>query len=314
MDRDDLELFERSLQHVAERHTGAALDAALDELGWGDALTTDPEAAIATLFELQGRANATSSALAAVVLEGLGMDPGQGLVLPAFGRASAPGVFDGSQVTVNGLATGTALGAPKMVVVAAHDGSHVAVTVATGALSVRAIGGLDPSLGLAEITGVAPASDAIPVDWSTAVGRAQLAVGHELIGASRAMLDLARAHAIERIQFDRPIASFQAIRHRLAETLVAIETAQSMADAAWEDGEPLTSAMAKALAGRGARTTARHAQQVLAGIGFTLEHRFHHYFRRILVLDELFGSARVLTRSLGEDVIRTRQLPPVAPL
>ena len=48
--------------------------------------------------------------------------------------------------------------------------------------------------------------------------------------------------------------------------------------------------MAKAVAGRSARTVAKNCQQVLAGIGFTTEHHFHRYLRRILVLDELFGS------------------------
>ena len=69
--------------------------------------------------------------------------------------------------------------------------------------------------------------------------------------------------------------------------------------------------MAKALAGRGARTAARHCQQVLAGIGFTTEHRFHHYVRRVLVLDQLFGAGRSLTRGLGRELLATRSLPPL---
>jgi hypothetical protein len=59
----DLDLFERSLQHATTTHTGAALDAALDELGWHDALSVDAHAAVSRLFELQGAANVTSSAL-----------------------------------------------------------------------------------------------------------------------------------------------------------------------------------------------------------------------------------------------------------
>jgi alkylation response protein AidB-like acyl-CoA dehydrogenase len=128
------------------------------------------------------------------------------------------------------------------------------------------------------------------------------------------MLDLALEHARSRIQFGVPIGSFQAVRHRLAATLVAIESAEAVLDAAWADASPATAAIAKALAGHGARTAARHCQQVLAGIGFTLEHPFHRYFRRVLVLDELFGSARALTKALGDEVIRTRRMPPVLPL
>jgi alkylation response protein AidB-like acyl-CoA dehydrogenase len=128
------------------------------------------------------------------------------------------------------------------------------------------------------------------------------------------MLELGCDHALERVQFGQPIATFQAVRHRLADTLVAIETAEAALSAAWEDESPQTAAMAKALAGKAARTASRHGQQVLAGIGFTTEHPFHRFVRRVLVLDELFGAARTLTRTLGDDLLRTRQLPPPLPL
>jgi alkylation response protein AidB-like acyl-CoA dehydrogenase len=116
------------------------------------------------------------------------------------------------------------------------------------------------------------------------------------------------------VQFGRPIAMFQAVRHRLAETLVAIEGAAAVLDAAWLDHDPLTAAIAKATAGRAARVTARHCQQVLAGIGFTTEHPFHHYLRRILVLEQLLGGTDRLTRELGREILARRQLPAPPPL
>ena len=63
-----------------------------------------------------------------------------------------------------------------------------------------------------------------------------------------------------------------------------------------------------------ARTAARHCQQVLAGIGFTTEHDLHRYIRRILVLDQIFGSHTTVTKRLGEDLLATRALPPLLPL
>ena len=75
--------------------------------------------------------------------------------------------------------------------------------------------------------------------------------------------------------------------------------AAAMLDAAWLDRTADTAAMAKAVAGRQARTAARHCQQVLAGIGFTVEHPFHRYVRRMLVLDALLGTAASLTTALG---------------
>jgi hypothetical protein len=299
----DLELFERSLRHATETSSGKALDAVLQELGWRDALRVDPRAAISTLFECQGAANVTSSALAHVV---------GSTVLPALGQWHAPGVLDADRLTVSGLAAGP-LDDSALVVARVGD-THVAHSVRTGDLRVRQVRGLDPSLGLSEVSGGGASTEAGPVDWPAAVAVAQRAIGHELVGAARKMLDLAREHALERIQFGVPISTFQAVRHRLADTLVAIETADAALDAAWHDRSPVSSAMAKALAGRGARTAARHCQQVLAGIGFTTEHVLHHYLRRVLVLDQLFGSARTLTRDLGAEVLSTRQLPPVAPL
>jgi len=119
---------------------------------------------------------------------------------------------------------------------------------------------------------------------------------------------------MERAQFGQVIGKFQAVRHRLAETLVAIEAADAMLGAAWEDGSPTTASVAKALAGRAGRTAARHCQQVLAGIGFTTEHELHRYVRRVLVLDTLFGGSRTLTKELGGELLATQQLPALVPL
>ena len=127
-----------------------------------------------------------------------------------------------------------------------------------------------------------------------AVGRR--ALGWWLAGAGRAMLVLARSHALDRIQFGRPLASFQAVRHRLAETLVAREGAEATLLAASDD---LSSLLAKAAAGQAALAAARHCQQVLGGIGFTAEHGLHRHVRRALVLDGLLGSSRELTREAG---------------
>ncbi|HKT02664.1 MAG TPA: acyl-CoA dehydrogenase family protein, partial [Rugosimonospora sp.] len=203
----------------------------------------------------------------------------------------------------------------SVLVVARAGGSDVAVEVATDALAWHPVRGIDPTLGLVEVTGqIGGAVGRGPVDWPAAVARGQLALGHELAGASRRVLDLARDHALVRIQFGRPIAMFQAVRHRLAETLVAVEAAGAVLDEAWEDGTAQAAGMAKATAGRSARVAVRHCQQVLAGIGFTTEHPFHRYARRILVLEQLLGSTRALTRELGEGILARRELPAPFPL
>ncbi|MFK4105223.1 acyl-CoA dehydrogenase family protein [Streptomyces sp. NPDC019531] len=122
------------------------------------------------------------------------------------------------------------------------------------------------------------------------------ALGWWLLGSGRAMVSLARTHVLDRVQFGRPLASFQAVRHRLAETFVALEGAEAALVAAEDSFSCL---LAKAAAGQAALTAARHCQQVLGGIGFTAEHPLHRHVRRALVLDGLLGSARELTREAG---------------
>jgi hypothetical protein len=134
---------------------------------------------------------------------------------------------------------------------------------------------------------------------STPLAAGRHALGWWLVGASRAMLSLARTHALDRVQFGKPVASFQAIRHRLAETLVAIEGAEATLQAAAAEPDELSFLLAKAAAGQAALTAARHCQQVLGGIGFTAEHELHRHVKRTLVLDGMLGSARELTREAG---------------
>ncbi|VBA54817.1 acyl-CoA dehydrogenase family protein [Mycobacterium pseudokansasii] len=132
-----------------------------------------------------------------------------------------------------------------------------------------------------------------------AVAAGRRALGWWLVGTSRAMLTLARRHALDRVQFGRPIASFQAVRHRLAEALVAIEGAEATVQAATDEPGELACLLAKAAAGQAALTVARHCQQVLGGIGFTAEHRLHRHVKRSLVLDGLLGSSHELVRDIG---------------
>ncbi len=312
IDGDDLELLARSIRHAAASHTGAALDAALVEVGWRDALAVDPRAAVALHFEAQGRATTTSSALDQLIVAACGVEA-DAVVLPALGRWAPPAESSGDRWVVRGLGGGALRDAARVLVVARDGDGAVARCVAGSELVAVPVEGIDPDLGLVTVAGELRRGDARAVDWPAAVDRARLALAHELVGLSATMLDQAREHALERVQFGQPIAAFQAVRHRLADALVAIETAAAMLDAAWIEPSPQTAAMAKAVAGRSARTVARHSQQVLAGIGFTVEHPFHRSLRRVLVLDELLGSSRTLTAALGADVL-AGGLPPLLAL
>ncbi|MCV7332276.1 acyl-CoA dehydrogenase family protein [Mycobacterium cookii] len=163
----------------------------------------------------------------------------------------------------------------------------------------------EPSSVLGEDLPIHP----VPEGDSVPIGAGRYALGWWLVGAGRAMLALARRHALDRTQFGRPVASFQAIRHRLAETLVAVEGAEATLAAAAAAPDDLSYLLAKAAAGQAALTAARHCQQVLGGIGFTAEHELHRHVKRTLVLDGLLGSSRELTREAGA-MLRTNGFAP----
>ncbi|HEY9304487.1 MAG TPA: acyl-CoA dehydrogenase family protein [Mycobacterium sp.] len=172
-----------------------------------------------------------------------------------------------------------------------------------------------PGSAIDELLPIHPVPQDNPL-LSAALQAGWRALGWWLVGTSRAMLSLARQHAVDRVQFGRHISSFQAIRHRLAETLVAIEGAEATLQAATECDDPqgLASLLAKAAAGQAALTSARHCQQVLGGIGFTAEHPLHHHIKRSLILDGLLGSSRELTRAAGKAVVAAGSAPRLAQL
>jgi hypothetical protein len=307
-------LFESGVRRATESTDGAALDTALDELGWRDALEADRPAAVSVLFEAQGATTTSSAALDRLLASALGIEPdGVAVALPPLRRTDPPGHLEGERCVVEGLASAALERCDSVLVVSGGaDGADGAATfsVHPRQLQRRPVQGLDPALGLFEIAGAFEDADAVgAADWPAALALGQLALGHELLGAGRTMLELARTHALERMQFGRPIGSFQAVRHRLAESLVALEASAALLDAAWDDPSPVIAAMAKAFAGRSARTVARHCQQVLAGIGFTTEHPFQRSIRRTIVLDQLLGAGTVLTRTLGADMLSNATLP-----
>ncbi len=321
IDADERALMERTVrgalaEAVASGREGTDVDAVLAKLGWLDLLRDEPDDAIAIVFGALGRTNAVATALDDLLATALGLEPRSDLavVLPPFGRWEAPG-GDAGGVRVDGLATVRAAQARELLVVCGAGGALRAVAIPVDAAEVRRVGGIDPDAGLHAIRVRAPvealggAAPLGPDVWSSAIALGQRAVSHQLEGCCRTMLDLARAHALSRQQFGRPIARFQAVRHRLADALVAVEALEAALGAARDAPGPETAALAKAVAGRSARTVARHAQQVLAGIGFTTEHAFHRYLKRTMALEGLLGSADAIVLDVGRRLLAERHVP-----
>ncbi len=125
------------------------------------------------------------------------------------------------------------------------------------------------------------------------------ATGHaaEMLGAASAALDMAVAYAKDRVQFGRPIGSFQAVKHRLADMLVDVEGMRSSVfHAAWsigagDPGASIAASVAKSWCSEAGKRVMASALQVHGGIGFTWEHDLHLFLKRAQLDQLAFGSA-----------------------
>lgn len=119
----------------------------------------------------------------------------------------------------------------------------------------------------------------------------------EMVGTGQQALDMAVEYAKERVQFGKPIGSFQAVKHKCVDMMVQVENARSLTYyAAWTVDENVDEAsqavpMAKAYCSDMCKTVTSEAIQVHGGIGFTWEHDMHLFYRRGLASEAAFGSA-----------------------
>jgi len=138
------------------------------------------------------------------------------------------------------------------------------------------------------------------------IDEAIAAVCAEAVGAMQSMQDLTLEYLKTRKQFGRAIGSFQVLQHRSVDMLVAVEQARSMAMfAAVMAGEenPLERrkaiSAAKVQIGRSARHVGQEAIQLHGGIGMTYEYAVGHYFKRVTMIDQLYGDADTHLSYLG---------------
>jgi alkylation response protein AidB-like acyl-CoA dehydrogenase len=123
-----------------------------------------------------------------------------------------------------------------------------------------------------------------------------VALAAEQVGGAERCLDLSVDYAKTRVQFGRPIGSFQAIKHRCADLLVDVESARSAAyHAAWcaatgDPDLPLAAATAKAICSEAYFRCAAETIQIHGGIGFTWEHEAHVHFKRARASEAFLGA------------------------
>lgn len=138
---------------------------------------------------------------------------------------------------------------------------------------------------------------------------ASVLLAAEQVGGAQHLLDLSVAYAKERLQFGRPIGSFQAVKHRIADMLVEQEHARSTAyHGAWAlqdgtDDPALAASIAQATCSAAFSRIAADTVQVHGGIGFTWEHQTHLYFKRAFTDAALLGSPEEHRARIAELVL-----------
>jgi alkylation response protein AidB-like acyl-CoA dehydrogenase len=185
------------------------------------------------------------------------------------------------------------------------DGSGELHAVPRGAAKLLAQPANDPSqrlfsveFGAAPETRVAQGARAAEL-LAAAFDRGALACAAELIGVADQLIEMAVAYTSQRKQFGKPIGSFQAVKHALANVKVRLEYARPLVyRAAWsvargDARRGLHVAMAKAEAGEAAGLAARAALQAHGAIGYTFEQDLHIWMRRAWSLDLAWGARRL---------------------
>jgi alkylation response protein AidB-like acyl-CoA dehydrogenase len=192
----------------------------------------------------------------------------------------------------------------SLVLVAARTGAGVSLFAVEGdaaGLTRTALSTMDQTRKQAKLEFDSVAGELIGTEgegWvvlSTVLDLAAVALAAEQVGGAQKCLDMSVEYAKVRVQFGRPIGSFQAIKHKCADMLLEVESGKSAAYyAGWcasemNDELPSVASLAKAYCSDAYFHAAAENIQIHGGIGFTWEHPAHLYFKRAKSSELLFG-------------------------
>ncbi|WP_283613140.1 acyl-CoA dehydrogenase IpdE2 [Mycolicibacterium poriferae] len=321
---EERELLRDTVAALVEKHAtpDAVREAMASERGYDEALWTMlceqvGAAALVVPEELGGAGGELADA--AVVFEELG----KALVpTPLWGTTLAElallSVDHPDGETLGALAEGTAIGAVVFdtderlreeqtgrryvvhgdvadVVIATDGETLTRWTEFTATPSVS----MDPTRRLAVVD--AKATSTMGTDPGLA-DTAAILLAVEQIGAATRCLDLTVAYTKDRVQFGRPIGSFQALKHRMADLYVAVQSARAVVADAVADPSPTSAALARLAASEAFSAVAAEAVQMHGGIAITWESDIQLYFKRAHGSAQLLGPPRQQVRSLESEV------------
>jgi len=298
-------------KHAAPAAVRAAMesDRGYDESLWQLLCEQVGAAALVIPEELGGAGGELADA--AAVLQELGRalvpSPLLGTTLAELALLSAA---EPDAATLEGLAEGVSIGALVLDAdyVVNGDIADVVVAVEDGRLSrwtrfgTRAVTTMDPTRRLARVQ--PEEAEAIGPDPGLA-DKAAVLLAAEQIGAAERCLELTVEYAKDRVQFGRPIGSFQALKHRMADMYVTVAAAKAVVANACDDPTPTNAAAARLAATEALNTVAAEGIQLHGGIAITWEHDMHLYFKRAHGSAHLLDTPRELLNRLESEVLRT---------
>jgi alkylation response protein AidB-like acyl-CoA dehydrogenase len=284
--------YDQSLWQLLCEQVGAAALVIPEELGGAGGELADA----ATVLQELGRALVPSPLL--------------GTTLAELALLAAPEPDAG---TLQRLAAGSSIGAlvldPDYVV--NGNIADVVVAAAGGQLSrwtrfsVQPVATMDPTRRLARVhPRDAQATEVIGADPGIA-DTAAILLAAEQIGAAERCLELTVEYAKSRVQFGRPIGSFQALKHRMADLYVAVAAARAVVADACVDPTAANAATARLAATETLSIVAAEGIQLHGGIAITWEHDMHLYFKRAHGSAQLLDSPQELLRRLQSEVLQT---------
>ena len=235
------------------------------------------------------------TAIAGAVLAAAGDDELKKRLLPGLGDGSVTaGVGLAGAVTVSGGTAsgdaGTVLGGGLARVLLVPAGDDVAVVEVGDGVTVDTPANLDPTRRSSRVTLDGAAVTLLPGARPLLLDLARVLLSAEAVGVARACTEMGAAYAKERIQFGRPIGTFQAVKHLLADAAVDLEVARAAVHAAAvardEGAEGHRIETARIVASRAAHRATEACIQVHGGMGYTWELDAHLFLKRALVLDQ----------------------------
>ncbi|MBC7373325.1 MAG: acyl-CoA dehydrogenase family protein [Frankiales bacterium] len=323
---EELRALRSAVRAFLERHAPARSQLAADDAIW-PMLTDQLGLTALPVAELHGGASASfvelavvleetgrvllrapylSTVVAATVLQELGVTD----LLPALADGSTPVALAlaGSVRAEGNALTGSCAQvvgatADRLLLVGSDQGLHVIAGAAAG-VRITELKPLDGTRPQARVDFDAATARRVGdlADLSHTVDLLHVALACESVGAAERCLEMTVEHLLVREQFGRPLGSFQALRHRIADLTVQLEAARSVAwyasraAAGRSDDLAVVAPLAQATCADAFTAIAGEGIQLHGGIGFTWEHDAHLFFKRAWTTALLHGDPRALRR------------------